>query len=359
MIKLRKFSDYYEIFIIFSIFYTSWYFAAQNIYDEELKEYDHILIFIEHFIIFMYTLEYVIRVIFSKNRKKYITGVDGIVDILAVLPSLISLLVPLIPGSEWVRVLRLLRLSKIVKIWRYRSLMGGVVSRTLPIVLFCFAAKAIFISAEAQSWWTTPTNLNIALGVVGFGVAALLGAKLSTVNARIYAIEDAVCRLVGSMRDMWSVQDVNRDLLIWSIQLEKFITSAKAEKLTMAPPMRDQTDKLERTLEKNSIGGPNSAGFHRDAAFLIHRATSSTPEAYDKFLKIVVYTYLLMILVIVPGLSGLLAALMSSLVLGGMLVLVEDMDDPLNFGELSDIDARIDALTYWNQTKSEEIRDYL
>ena len=353
--KKKKIIYYYEFFIIFAIFYTSWYFAAEAIYGDEIGKFRIVLEIIGKFILFTFTVEYIVRIFFTDNRKRYILSIDGIVDIFAILPSILSIFFPIIPGSQYVRILRLLRLIKIIKFWRYRSLVGGVVNRTLPIVLFCFAAKAIFISAEAQSWWTTPEDLNIALGVVGFGVAALLGAKLSTVNARIHAIEDAVCRLVGSMRDMWSAQRINMDLLTWSIQLEKFITSAKFEKLAIAPHMRDQTDKLERALEKNNVGGPNSAGFHRDAAFLIHRATSFTPEAYDKCLKVVVYTYLVMILVIVPGLSGLLAALMSSLVLGGMLVLVEDMDDPLNFGELSDIDARIDALSYWNQNKKSEM----
>ncbi len=153
------------------------------------------------------------------------------------------------------------------------------------------------------------------------------------------------------MKDMWSARRINMDLLTCSIRLEKFITSAKSKKLTIAPHIWDQTNKLERPLEKNNVGGPNSAGFHRDATFLIHRATSSTPEAYDKFLKVVVYTYLVMILVIGPAFSGLLAASMSSLVLGGMLVLVEEIDDPLNIGKLSNIDASVDALSYWNQNK--------
>ena len=78
----------------------------------------------------------------------------------------------------------------------------------------------------ARSWWTTPEEPNIALGVVGFGIAAPLGAKISTVNACIHAIEDAVCRLFGSMKDMWSARRINMDLLTWSIRLEKFITGA-------------------------------------------------------------------------------------------------------------------------------------
>lgn len=116
-------------------------------------------------------------------------------------------------------------------------------------------------------------------------------------------------------------------------------------------PYKGSNEQIREATRKKQRWGPNSAGFHRDATFLIHRATSSTPEAYDKFLKVVVYTYLVMILVIGPGFSGLLAASMSSLVLGGMLVLVEEKDDTLNIGKLSDIDASVDALSYWNQNK--------
>jgi hypothetical protein len=55
----------------------------------------------------------------------------------------------------------------------------------------------------------------------------------------------------------------------------------------------------------------------------------------------------------VPGVPGLLASLLTVFILGGMYYLIEDMDDPLSFEEGSFIDARIDALTYWNRKRAD------
>ena len=116
------------------------------------------------------------------------------------------------------------------------------------------------------------------------------------------------------------------------------------------------TDELEAELERLGIGGPNTSGFHRDAAFLIHRATATTPAAYNQFLKYVSVLYVVILIASIPGVVGFISVILSSFVIGGIYLLVADLDDPLSYSEGSFIDARLDALKYWNEQQSLSIQ---
>ena len=112
--------------------------------------------------------------------------------------------------------------------------------------------------------------------------------------------------------------------------------------------MREMTDELEANLGKLGIGGPNTSGFHRDAAFLINKATTTTPVAYDDFLKYVSILYVLILIISIPGIVGMISVVLSSFVIGGIYLLVSDLDNPLDYSNESFIDAKLDALIFWN-----------
>ena len=342
----------YSIVAISLILANVWLLAVSEAAPDLLTPYQAYLDFFEYIVLAVFSIEYVLRVTLAKNRLNYIFSYDGIIDLVSILPSLLGFAFSSGYNTSWARVLRLVRLTRVLKALKYHSWLHSIAGQVLPYVIFVFGLEAFTLIAEAKGYWKTPTDLNISLGVVGFSVAVMLGAKLSVVSARIYSIEDSICRVVGSMRDMWVVDGLKKALIEWSIYLENYITSPQERRIAMAPTMRDKTDNLEYIMELNAVGGPNSAGFHRDAAFIIHRATATIPAAYEKFLKTVITFYMFVIIISVSGLSGLLASLLSVLILGGLYFLIEDMDDPLSFREESLIDARIDALTYWNNSHS-------
>ncbi len=67
----------------------------------------------------IFTLEYVIRIIVSRRREKYIFTFYGIIDLLSVLPSYLSLI---LTGSHYliiIRILRILRVFRILKLTRF------------------------------------------------------------------------------------------------------------------------------------------------------------------------------------------------------------------------------------------------
>ena len=66
--KKKKIIYYYEFFIIFAIFYTSWYFAAEAIYGDEIGKFRIVIEIIDKFILFTFTVEYIVRIFFTDNR---------------------------------------------------------------------------------------------------------------------------------------------------------------------------------------------------------------------------------------------------------------------------------------------------
>lgn len=301
-------------------------------------------------ILLVFFIEYIVRIADSVPKFRYAVSMPGIIDLMSILPSILLLITGVGVDSIWLRLLRASRFVRIVMMTNKGRLVGGISGACMPMVALAVMGKAVVIGVESVEWWVIDPSINILLGVSGFSIAMLMGSKLSSVNGRLYALEDAVCRITGSMRDMWwATPEIRRELAVWSSSLEHFLQAPREEKLRIAPRMRNLTDDLEKTLENYKLGGPNISGFHRDAAFLIHRATATTPIAYDQFLRYVSILYIIIQIIAIPGLIGLISIFLSSFIILGIYYLVSDMDDPLNYQTSSFIDARLDALTYWNQ----------
>jgi hypothetical protein len=110
-------------------------------------------------------------------------------------------------------------------------------------------------------------------------------------------------------------------------------------------------DKIIAVSENDSFGWLDSISIFRDVAFLLHRITASTPEAFDHFLKVITVIYSIVLILVVPGITGLFSSILVVLALGGTYFIVKDMDRPLDFHERSLIDVRLDALEQFNQAR--------
>jgi hypothetical protein len=136
------------------------------------------------------------------------------------------------------------------------------------------------------------------------------------------------------------------------MELETTLKCPSDQKVERARQMRLNTDALEIELERNGIGGPVTAGFHRDVAFLLHRITATTPEAFDRFLRSITVIYSTVLIIVVPGVTGLFSSILVVLALGGTYFIIKDMDRPLDFHEQSLIDVRLDALEQFNEARA-------
>ncbi|MBD21152.1 MAG: hypothetical protein CMM37_08955 [Rhodospirillaceae bacterium] len=220
----------------------------------------------------------------------------------------------------------------------------NIISKLYPYVLLSLSLKMLIWFFESASWWPKINNPGIIIGVIGFGIAILLGAKLSVVNSRLYSIEDAVCRIVGSLRIFVNKKNVSKDIKGWAENFEVTLFDPAKEGIVS---MRNQTDILIKKLVTEGHDGPNLSGFSRDVSYVLHRSTAEIPVAYEYFLTMISILYTLMIAVMLPGIAGFIAILIVVVVLMGAAVIIEDMDHPLDNSPTSLIVVNLEPLRHF------------
>ena len=79
-------------------------------------------------------------------------------------------------------------------------------------------------------------------------------------------------------------------------------------------------------------------------SFVLNTSLSEVNPFYEKFLKEVTFVFTIVIVTTVPGITGLVASLILSYIFFGMFYLIEDMDNPLDYGDESLITVNLDPL---------------
>lgn len=184
----RRFAFFIQVLIVLSILS----FSLETV--PELEElYSEYFNSIELFTVAIFTVEYLLRVIFSKQRAAFVFSFFGLVDLIAILPALL-----LFAGDF--RAVRALRLIRIFKLFRYSASFDRIseafnsVRRELTLFFF-FTILLIYVSSvgiyffehDAQPeafrsildclWWSVAT-----LTTVGYGdiYPVTVGGRLFT-----------------------------------------------------------------------------------------------------------------------------------------------------------------------------------
>jgi voltage-gated potassium channel len=200
----------FDIVVIISIISSSLLVLAESV--EPLNNaYGTILINLSWFFVIIFTIEYLLRVIFSKKRKNYVVSFFGIVDFLAIFPFYLSILMPEAHFLVVIRLFRLLRMFSILKMGRYVRESGTIIKALKAsrpkIVVFTFAILFIvtfvgtlmyivegpqngFRSIPEAMYWATVTVATVGYGditpktalgrfiasmlmIVGYGIIAV------------------------------------------------------------------------------------------------------------------------------------------------------------------------------------------
>lgn len=109
--------------------------------------------------VLIFSVEYILRIIVSNKKLKYIFSFYGIVDMLAVLPFYLSLGVDL----RSLRILRLFRLFRIIKLVRYSKALQRFrtalkIAREELVVFFLATVLLLFLSGAGIYFFENPAQ---------------------------------------------------------------------------------------------------------------------------------------------------------------------------------------------------------
>lgn len=118
--------------------------------------YGNLLYIAEWVFTILFSIEYILRIITSRNKVKYIFSFYGIIDLLAILPTYLSLF---LAGYQYliiIRVLRLLRIFRILKLYRFigasSQLIDSLKASRHKIAVFLSAVMAIVVVMGATMY---------------------------------------------------------------------------------------------------------------------------------------------------------------------------------------------------------------
>lgn len=144
-----------------------------------------LLFVLEWFFTGLFTVEYLLRIYCSVNRRAYIFSFYGLVDFLAILPSYLALVFTGASTLLVVRLLRILRIFRILKLARYLSgsnllLSALFMSRHKILVFYAsmlvlttiFGAIIYLVEGPENGYTSIPTSVYwaiVTITTVGYG----------------------------------------------------------------------------------------------------------------------------------------------------------------------------------------------
>lgn len=344
--------------IIVSIVSIGIEFAYPNVF----KKYADALQISEYIILGIFTIEYILRLASAPNKKRYALKPMSIVDLLAIAPSYIELLLPIFGGASLlrgVRVLRLLRLSRVLrafKLFRFNSLFkklfryeGTILQTITPMICVFVVGKAIIWALEVHGFWLQDPSLGELFAIIGFALGIILSQKIGVTYSKFVEVEETVMRITATLRSVILILNKvearlgTNACLRWSKEFYELITDPVANNAKIYP----YNDELYEAISRAEDSPAEMAVMHsqicNDAAFCLGKKVRVTPKAYDTLLHQVTMLYFAMIIIFIPGFTGLVSVVLATYTLYGMYNLTEDLDSIIG-GEFDLIDIDMSEL---------------
>ena len=188
----------FDIFLIYAILISILAVIFGTV-DSLINQFSSVFFLIEWLFTGLFTLEYVLRIFCSPNRRKYLFSFYGIVDLISIVPSYLGLF---IAGAQYlliIRLLRVLRIFRVLKLVRYLSeadvLMRSIVQARRKIFVFftivlvmstLFGCLMYVVEGPGNGFSSIPKSIYwtiVTITTVGYGDITphtVLGQVIST-----------------------------------------------------------------------------------------------------------------------------------------------------------------------------------
>lgn len=205
---------FFDIFILILIFLSIIVLSLESVEKFENK-FGHIFYYIEWGITILFTIEYITRIIVSRNTYQYVKSFWGIIDLISILPTYIAIF---ISGAHFLAAIRSLRLIRIFRVLNLSSFEkeGRIITSALhrsfrKIGVFLYAILVIvliigtlmyFIEGSENGYTSIPVSIYwaiVTLTTVGYGdispqtpLGQILASAIMIVGYAIIAVPTGI-----------------------------------------------------------------------------------------------------------------------------------------------------------------------
>lgn len=329
-------------------------FVIDYAYAETYSQYLEIFKWSERIILGVFTIEYLIRLWSAPKKLKFIFNFYNLIDLLAIVPGYIQ-----IRSTTGLRTLRILRIFRVFRIFRYNkvltaafALRGTILEKILPVMAFFTVFKAGVFLLERNGFWLQDYNLETTFAVVGFALGIVLSQKIGVAYTKFILLEDAVTRIHGNLLSITTLLKAHtkkpklKAIEDWLTTFHAILLrkKKKAEFYAVDAKLYESIQGLIESSPKFADLIRIYSKVNEDASFMLNRMDALTPVAYDKLLHRSTLIYSMLMVIFLPGVTGIVAVLVSSYVLYGMYQVTDEMDNAMNHLEDDLINADIEDL---------------
>lgn len=352
--SLEKFINSQPVNIIITglIIISVTLFGIEHFYVEQAASYHQVLLIIEYFILIVFTLEYSLRLYTAPKKIHFMVRPTSIIDLLAILPNYIELLLPFFINTTALRGLRLMRLLRVFKLFRYGKLLKSVIKyedtilqSITPIILLMIVSKSIVWILEYYKLWFINPNLGELFAIIGFALGIILSQKIGVTYDKFIQVEEAAIRIYGSLQSLTLIIVPN----ICQHYAKEFVANLKNQPNSFT----QASTELYKALTAKESMPAELAVLHgtlsQETAFCLSKKNRLTPKAYDILLHQSTLLYLVLIVIFIPGVTGLISVIVATYILYGMYNVTQDLDSILG-GEFNLININISELEHFSQT---------
>jgi len=178
-------------------------------------KYHKFFLVFEYFAVAIFSIEYLIRIHFTKNKIGYIFSFFGLIDLIAIVPSILGLsnltFLKAARSVRIIRLLRMLRLAKFSKIKRKKNASQSLYKVNLEIYIIALTVAVLalgtlfYVFEHSTAGRDIPSGmywaLKVILGGISYPQPETLGGTMTLIFARFTSmiLLGMMLSLVGTM----------------------------------------------------------------------------------------------------------------------------------------------------------------